>query len=183
MRITYDPAKNATNIERRKLPFDLIAELDWSTAVIVEDVRRDYGERRYRVFGYIGDRLYAPYSRHAAMPSMSSACGKPTAERSNIMAERRKQSTSIDDENPEWTAEDFARARPASEVLPKLVGTAAAAEMLRPKRGRPVSANPKAHVNLRLDPDVVAAFRATGRGWQTRLNAALKDWLKDHSPA
>ncbi|MBN8477295.1 BrnA antitoxin family protein [Sulfuritalea sp.] len=99
------------------------------------------------------------------------------------MAERRNQSTSIDDENPEWTAEDFARARPASEVLPTLVGAKVAAAMLRPKRGRPVSANPKAHVNLRLDPDVVAAFRATGRGWQTRLNAALKDWLKDHSPA
>ncbi|MBI5107184.1 MAG: BrnA antitoxin family protein [Rhodocyclales bacterium] len=99
------------------------------------------------------------------------------------MVERRKPAPSIDDENPEWTTEDFARARPASEVLPKLVGKAAAAEMLRPKRGRPVSANPKAHVNLRLDPDVVAAFRATGRGWQTRLNAALKDWLKDHSPA
>ncbi len=100
------------------------------------------------------------------------------------MVERRKHpSTSIDDENPEWTAEDFARAKPASEVLPKLVGATAAAEMLRQKRGRPVSVNPKAHVNLRLDPDVVAAFRATGRGWQTRLNAALKDWLKDHSPA
>ena len=100
------------------------------------------------------------------------------------MVERRKHpSTSIDDENPEWTAKDFARAKPASEILPRLVGAAAAAEMLRPKRGRPVSANPKAQVNLRLDPDVVAAFRATGRGWQTRLNAALKDWLKDHSPA
>ena len=99
------------------------------------------------------------------------------------MAERRKQSMSIDDENPEWTAEDFARARPASEVLPTLVGAKVAAEMLRPKRGRPASANPKEHVNLRLDPDVVAAFRATGRGWQTRLNTALKDWLKDHSPA
>ena len=100
------------------------------------------------------------------------------------MVERRKHpSTSIDDENPEWIAEDFARAKPASEVLPLLVGAEAAAEMLRPKRGRPVSDNPKAHVNLRLDPDVVAAFRATGRGWQTRLNAALKDWLKDHSPA
>lgn len=99
------------------------------------------------------------------------------------MAERRKQSTSIDDETPEWTAEDFARAKPASEVLPTLVGAKVAAEMLRPKRGRPVSANPKEHVNLRLDPDVVAAFRATGRGWQTRLNTALKDWLKDHSPA
>ena len=59
VQITCDPAKNAANIERRDLPFDLIAELDWATAVIVEDVRRDYGEPRYRVFGYIGDRLYA----------------------------------------------------------------------------------------------------------------------------
>lgn len=59
MKITYDPTKNAANIERRGLPFDLIADLDWATAVIVEDIRRDYGERRYRVFGYIGDRLYA----------------------------------------------------------------------------------------------------------------------------
>ena len=59
MKITYDPTKNTANIELRSLPFDLIADLDWATAVIVEDVRRDYGEPRYRVFGYIGDRLYA----------------------------------------------------------------------------------------------------------------------------
>ena len=59
MKITYDPAKNAANIERRDLPFDLIADLDWATAVIAEDMRSDYGEARYRVFGYIDDRLYA----------------------------------------------------------------------------------------------------------------------------
>lgn len=59
MKITCDPAKNAANIERRALPFDLIADLGWSRAVIVENLRRDYGERRYRVFGYIGDRLFA----------------------------------------------------------------------------------------------------------------------------
>ena len=59
MKITYDPAKNAANIERRELPFDLIGDLDWATAVIVEDLRKDYGEPRFRVFGYIGDRLYA----------------------------------------------------------------------------------------------------------------------------
>lgn len=59
MKITYDPAKNSANVEQRDLPFDRIADLDWSTAVIVEDTRRDYGEPRYRVFGYIGDRLYA----------------------------------------------------------------------------------------------------------------------------
>jgi len=89
----------------------------------------------------------------------------------------------IDEENPEWTAEDFRRAKPAAEVLPELFGAQSAAEMLQPKRGRPASANPKAHVNLRLDAEVVDAFRASGPGWQTRLNAALKDWLKTHSPA
>jgi uncharacterized DUF497 family protein len=59
VQITCDPAKNAANIERRDLPFNLIADLDRATAVIVEDTRRDYGEPRYRVFGCIGDRLYA----------------------------------------------------------------------------------------------------------------------------
>ena len=89
----------------------------------------------------------------------------------------------VDDENPEWTAKDFREAKPAAEVLPALLGERVAAQMLQPKRGRPASLNPKAHVNLRLDAEVVEAFRATGRGWQTRLNAALKDWLKSHPPA
>jgi uncharacterized DUF497 family protein len=59
MEITYDPAKNVANVELRGLSFDRVAELDWNSAVIVEDTRRLYGERRYRVFGYIEDRLYA----------------------------------------------------------------------------------------------------------------------------
>ena len=50
-------------------------------------------------------------------------------------------------------------------------------------RARWLSTRPKAQVNIRLDADVVEQFRATGRGWQTRLNAALKEWLKTHSRA
>lgn len=98
------------------------------------------------------------------------------------MVERRKPSPMrIDDENPEWTAEEFAKAKPAAEVLPKLFGARGAEEMLRPKRGRPPVERPKAHVNIRLDADVVESFRATGTGWQTRINAVLKNWLKTHS--
>jgi uncharacterized protein (DUF4415 family) len=41
-------------------------------------------------------------------------------------------------------------------------------------RGRPKSATPKQAVSLRLDADVVAHFRATGPGWQSRINAALR---------
>ncbi|WIM06874.1 MAG: hypothetical protein OHM77_06320 [Candidatus Nitricoxidivorans perseverans] len=76
MEITYDPAKNAANIERRDLPFDRIDDLDWSSAVIVEDTRRAYGERRYRVFGYLGEGSMPPSSHRAVPPCMSSVSGK-----------------------------------------------------------------------------------------------------------
>lgn len=45
-------------------------------------------------------------------------------------------------------------------------------------RGRPKSANPKRAVSLRLDPDVLAHFRGTGRGWQSRINALLRKAAK-----
>ena len=87
----------------------------------------------------------------------------------------------IDVENPEWTDEDFQRARSAVEMLPKLLGPKAAAEILKP-RGRPKAPATKAHVNIRLDADVLEAFKATGRGWQTRINRVLREWLKDKKP-
>ena len=83
----------------------------------------------------------------------------------------------IDQENPEWTEEDFRRSRPASEALPEIVGREAADRMLRP-RGRPKAAVTKPHVNIRLDADVLKAFKTTGPGWQTRINQALREWLK-----
>lgn len=87
----------------------------------------------------------------------------------------------IDDLAPEADARWFERARPATEVLPTLLGRDVASELLQAKRGRPPSPNPKAHVNIRLDADVLNAFRNMGRGWQTRINAALRDWLSTHS--
>lgn len=51
------------------------------------------------------------------------------------------------------------------------------------RRGRPVgstAATRKSATTIRLDEDVLAAFKATGQGWQTRMNNALKDWLKTH---
>jgi uncharacterized protein len=59
MRITYDPEKNARNIAERGLSFDEVANMDWGTALILRDERRDYGEERYRVLGRIGERLFA----------------------------------------------------------------------------------------------------------------------------
>ena len=78
----------------------------------------------------------------------------------------------IDDENPEWTEEDFRQARPASEVLrPDLCARLVARQ---PGQRGPQKAPTKVPVTLRLDRDVVEAFKADGAGWQTRINAALK---------
>ncbi|MEW6352435.1 MAG: BrnA antitoxin family protein [Thermodesulfobacteriota bacterium] len=95
---------------------------------------------------------------------------------------RKPKPDLTDEENPEWTEEDFRHARPASDVLPQLFDPQAAAEMLKP-RGRPKAATTKTRVNIRLDADILDAFKATGRGWQTRLNAALREWLKKQSPS
>lgn len=52
--------------------------------------------------------------------------------------------------------------------------------IVKRRAGRPAGSSTKEQVSLRIDRDVLAAFRAAGPGWQTRLNAALKDWLKTH---
>jgi uncharacterized protein (DUF4415 family) len=51
------------------------------------------------------------------------------------------------------------------------------------RRGRPKAEQTKQALTVRYDADIVAAFKATGKGWQTRMNEALRDWLKSHSPA
>lgn len=88
----------------------------------------------------------------------------------------------IDEDNPEWSEADFPRARPANEVLQEVFPRELADQMLKP-RGRPKAEVTKERITIRLSPEVVNAFRATGDGWQTRMDRALKDWLKTHSPA
>jgi uncharacterized protein (DUF4415 family) len=51
---------------------------------------------------------------------------------------------------------------------------------LKPVRGRPRSTTPKERITIRLSPDVLEEFRAAGRGWQTRVDLALRDWLATH---
>ena len=58
--ITFDPAKYEANVRERSLLFSLVKdEFDWATARVIEDTRRNYGERRFRALGLIGARLHA----------------------------------------------------------------------------------------------------------------------------
>jgi len=75
------------------------------------------------------------------------------------------------DENPEWTEEDFAKAKSASKNQPPHVASA-----LVRKRGRPTgsTSSTKRQIALRVDADVADSFRESGPGWQTRMNDALR---------
>jgi uncharacterized protein (DUF4415 family) len=87
----------------------------------------------------------------------------------------RKPLTDEEGEVRELTAEDFKHFRPAAEVLPPSL---MAKLGIRP-RGRQ-KAPTKQRTTIRLSRDVLDQFRASGRGWQSRVDAALREWLEKH---
>lgn len=78
------------------------------------------------------------------------------------------KAVTFDSDNPEWTEEDFARSRPASEY-PELLDA-----MARQRSRGAQKVATKTPVSIRLDSDLVTALRASGRGWQARVNAILR---------
>ena len=82
-----------------------------------------------------------------------------------------------DPDNYESTDEELAQAKPMADALPEL-HAALMAEIAKRKAGRPKAAVTKQTIAIRLDPDVLEAFKATGPGWQTRMNEALREWIE-----
>lgn len=79
----------------------------------------------------------------------------------------------IHDDNPEWTCVDFKKAT-RFDALPQ-----ALQKKLQGRRG-PQKAPRKVQTAIRYDADIIDAFKAGGPGWQTRMNNALREWLKAH---
>lgn len=84
--------------------------------------------------------------------------------------------------SPEWTEADFAAAKPASQFFDAKTFKSLVALKRRPGERGPQKAPTKESTTIRLSPEVMEAFKATGKGWQTRIDDALKDWLRTHSP-
>jgi len=79
---------------------------------------------------------------------------------------------------PELTDEELSRMRPAAEVLPEVVAAYKSGQLKR--RGRPRKTHPKVQVSIRYSPEVIEHFKAMGKGWQTRMDEALKEWIATH---
>jgi uncharacterized protein (DUF4415 family) len=87
------------------------------------------------------------------------------------------------DDAPELT-DDFLEQgewKIGAQAVSAAVGAVALREAL--SRGRPKAQSTKLSLTVRYDAEVIDAFKATGKGWQARMNDALKDWLQTHSPA
>lgn len=86
------------------------------------------------------------------------------------MSEKNTATSWVDpDDAPKWTREVFERAelRDGDTVIREAAGTLT-------RRGRPKSDNPKRQLTIRLDQAVVDYYRASGVGWQARINATLR---------
>ena len=88
---------------------------------------------------------------------------------------KKPNPTLIDSDNPEWTEAMFKQSVRVND-LPLGLRT----KLARPPRG-PQKTPVKLSTTIRLSPDVISAFRAGGDGWQGRIDAALKDWLRTHA--
>ena len=79
-----------------------------------------------------------------------------------------------DPDSPELAPEMIRRMRPLREVDPDFVKAVLEAR----KRGRPPLEHPKVQITLRLDEEVVRAFKEDGPGWQGRINDELKKTVR-----
>ncbi len=89
--------------------------------------------------------------------------------------------------DPEMAAFEAALLRSVDQAVSGVPARVHTPEQIAARRaGRPVGsikAEPKISTTIRLSPNVMQAFKATGKGWQSRIDDALNDWLKTHSPA
>ena len=174
----WDEAKRRANREKHGLDFSLAEAFDWETA----QSNRIFDGNMESPGSLPSDGSQTACmswcSHEELLSSGSLDFERPTAGRWRDMKKRKPDDISQEDwdavDIPELTEEDFARMRPASEVVPEIV------EAYRRSRGRPPKEVTKVAMTVRFDADIVEAFRAKGRGWQTRMNDALRTWLREH---
>lgn len=92
----------------------------------------------------------------------------------------------IDKDNPEWTDALFENAKTGKElaksdpVIAKLIDAQKNGTLSVRPMGRPKSENPKQATTIRLSPEILAFFKQGGKGWQTRINQALLEYVSEH---
>lgn len=161
MDIEFEADKDAVNIDKHGVSLARAADLD--ILIFLADDRADYGETRYRAWGLIDGNYHClAFTWREGRVRAVSLRGR-TKRRSTAMSRKIES----DRDNPVWSRKDFAKARPASELPAEL------RRAFPRTRGTQVAPK-KVPVSIRLSAEVIERFKATGPGWQTRIDEALK---------
>ena len=178
MKITYDPHKNASNIEKHGLSFEDVQTLEWDEAYTWVDDRFDYSEVRVSVLVPRGPNLFSSLTltartEGASLPSERLMTGRKNAMRKTI---KTRSGRILYLNTPEEDAAITAAAMSDPDSIPLTDEEWEEVEKTGRvgRRGRPKSDTTKEHITLRVDADIVAAFRASGSGWQSRINDILR---------
>jgi uncharacterized protein (DUF4415 family) len=102
------------------------------------------------------------------MPKLKPGTILPTEKEDKVITQQAREDDTL------LTDEQLAEMKPISE-FPQLQTLA--------KRGRPAKSNPKKSTTIRLNADVLNFFKAQGKGWQTRINNILQDYIDSHHAA
>ena len=191
IKYTWHEAKRLVNLEKHKLDFiDADCVIDSPYRFDIETVRN--GEYRQQSFAYVFERLmvltvvYIPNEKphiisfRPAKNSEREICLKMTTMTTKQMRAARERGESKTD----WALlrqnildgiepEDDEDSPDATLIMREVVE--------KRRVGRPAGSGDKEQVAFRFDKDILSAFRASGSGWQTRINEALRDWLNTHS--
>jgi uncharacterized protein (DUF4415 family) len=167
---TWDEAKRQENLDKHGIDFFDARVIFAGCTVSAEDAREAYGEQRFLTLGLLrGEVVSVAHTpredndhiiRSARLRNMKRAS---TSRKSRTDVKRLKSMKDsdivIDKDAPAWTPDMFARAivRKGLEPVAK-----------------------KSLLSLRIDADVLEWFRSQGRGYQSRMNALLRAYMKAH---
>jgi len=173
--IEFDPAKSAKNATERSLPFAKAQEFDFETAMQRHDLRRDYKETRIVAYGMIGKRLHVLcYKPKHRTIFVSSVYEKQINARKNAMRKKQKPLINENGEVRPLRKGETTKFTPLRDSFPEL-----AAYAKKRKAGRPKSAAPKQLQSFKLSPDVIAAIRGSGAGYNARVEVVLREAISE----
>lgn len=181
MQFAWDPAKSEANYRIRGFDFEFATLVFEGPILVVEDGRREYGERRFVAIG-LADDLHLTVVRIESTESRGPFAG---SSRHVGPVDRNEESMTKPSRKVDRPSRGRARLRRLKAMGDaEIAGTAPAELPIFPDsfwEGAAVEVPvPKKAISLRVDEDVLAWFKASGPRYQTRMNAVLRSYVRHH---
>jgi hypothetical protein len=181
LRIEFDNAKNVANIAKHGVDMGNAIDFDFETAKTSPDTRQNYGEDRIIALGSIAHRLHVLVftMRGQTLRVISLRKATPGKGRHTMAKKKKPKHVSQTDwdvvDSPPLSDDILTSMKPAHQTFPEL-----AADSARRKRGQrgPQKKPRKVLISLRVERSTVAAYKASGPGYQTRMAAVLEKHVK-----